>query len=190
MRTSQRSGKWQRASAMLRCPICRRTDWCSASCDGAVAICMRETIEAVARTGNGGYLHRLRLTATPPRGASIVRHIPLHMPELELVARQAYGCGAAPLRKLATQLGLDEGNLRRLGAGLDVRRRAWTFPMWDAHGAITGIRVRSLNGRQFAVRGKLSTGGQALDDPAVTDAAARLRACVERVVAMPTEVAR
>jgi hypothetical protein len=39
------------------CPICKKTDWCSVTEDGAMAICMRVSSEREAR--NGGYLHIL-----------------------------------------------------------------------------------------------------------------------------------
>ncbi len=37
------------------CPICEKTDWCSVSEDGAMAICMR--VPSEHETRNGGYLH-------------------------------------------------------------------------------------------------------------------------------------
>ncbi len=46
------------------CEVCGKSDWCSASIDGARAICMR--VRSDKPTRNNGYLHILRDDLTPP----------------------------------------------------------------------------------------------------------------------------
>jgi conjugative relaxase-like TrwC/TraI family protein len=46
-----------RATRRNPCPVCKKTDWCSLSDDGAMAICMRTPSDR--ETKNGGYVHVL-----------------------------------------------------------------------------------------------------------------------------------
>jgi hypothetical protein len=59
----------------------------------------------------------------------------------------------AALARLAGDLGLSVLSLTRLGVGWSVQRRAWTFPMRSAGGAVLGIRLRCPGGCRLAIRG-------------------------------------
>src|SRR5439155_12311592 len=52
-----------------------------------------------------------------------------------------------------SSLGLSATSLLRLGVGWSAPYRAWAFPMRDAGGAIRGIRLRTVAGKKFCVRG-------------------------------------
>ena len=52
-------GNWHNVSKKEPCPICRKTDWCNLSDDGAVCICHRVESDRLAPSGSG-WIHRLR----------------------------------------------------------------------------------------------------------------------------------
>ena len=54
---------------------------------------------------------------------------------------------------LATILGVSSHSLHRLGIGWSERRQAFAFPMRNAEGVLTGIRLRRLDGTKYAVPG-------------------------------------
>ena len=54
---------------------------------------------------------------------------------------------------LAQSLGVSSQALISLGCVWAPPHRAWAFPMRDGYGEITGIRLRSDDGRKWAVRG-------------------------------------
>jgi phage/plasmid primase-like uncharacterized protein len=58
------------------------------------------------------------------------------------------------LRLLAAHLGVTATSLTRLQTGWSVRDQAWSFPMRDGSSLeVVGIRLRSRDGRKFAVLG-------------------------------------
>jgi hypothetical protein len=69
----------------------------------------------------------------------------------------AADCAAAvrpeALDKLAVALGVSVESLRRLRVGWSAKHRAWAFPMSNATGMVTGIRLRLPGGKKLSVRG-------------------------------------
>lgn len=59
----------------------------------------------------------------------------------------------ARLTRLATALRITEASLRRLGVGFSPDNLAYSFPMRDGAGKITGIRFRAMDGKKWAVVG-------------------------------------
>ena len=48
---------WHNATRERPCPVCHHTDWCTASDDGAVAVCHR--VESGRPSKGGGWIHWL-----------------------------------------------------------------------------------------------------------------------------------
>jgi DNA primase len=80
-------------------------------------------------------------------------------------------------------LGVSINSLRRLGIGWSKDHKAWTFPMGDARGRVTGIRLRLPSGRKLSIKGSkeglflpddLHAGGRLLIAEGPTDTAALL----------------
>jgi hypothetical protein len=146
--------QWRRVSRANPCPVCKRPDWCVVSADGAVALCQR--VESPRRIGEAGWLHRLKNIPWRSQERRI-RRIPLtdgRSAGLERLAaefQQAIDPGR--LHQLAVSLGLSVTSLCQLGIGWSADRRAWSFPMTDAGGAVLGVRLRLPNGVKFAVKG-------------------------------------
>lgn len=161
---------WQRVNRENPCPICEHPDWCTRSADGAVACCMR--VESATRLHNGGYLHRLRdrddrerhrhgvmrALTDFARRSSKSRTPPVRIksqaPDLgALAGRCATAVSTSALATFARELGVSLSSLRRLGVGWSAAHSAWTFPMRDADGRVTGIRLRFPDGSKLSVCG-------------------------------------
>lgn len=184
--------EWQRVSKRRPCPICDKADWCvfaGPADDPTAAICAR--VESDKRAGEAGWLHRLRdddvarprtrrrlirLASEQPNGKPII--------DFAAMARDAeLATTPSALGSLAESLGLSREALTRLRVGWSARHRAWTFPMRNAAGQVTGIRLRLGNGRKLSARGgkegvflpeDLQPGRRLLIAEGPTDAAALL----------------
>lgn len=58
-------GGFRRVTPREPCPICKRTKWCQVTRDGRLAHCMGESIGAIKRAKDGGYVHVLIEEAIP-----------------------------------------------------------------------------------------------------------------------------
>jgi len=164
------------------CQICEKPDWCTISADGAAACCMR--VESERRLGNGGWLHKqgrdmlgapMRAQGAPPKpqrylGADVVG---------DRWARWAGTTTDGQVAELATALGVSAESLRAVGACWAWPHEAWGFPMFDGDEEFAGMRLRSIEGDKWALRG--SRQGLFLPD---------MKACDEAlVVEGPTDTA-
>ena len=148
-------GKWQylRVTREHKCPVCGKPDWCLLSTDGTRAICQRVHDGGVRAYANAGTLHILSddYQARPP----------VRMPKQQTFSpprdwyalqRQAEaGLDPTAAKLLGQALGVSVESLIRFGlgrVGVD-----WSFPMFNARGQITGMRLRTPAGRKFAVKG-------------------------------------
>ncbi len=147
---------WRRVSKRHPCPVCTKPDWCTVSCDGAVALCQR--VESSKRVGDAGWLHRLQAAPWRParRRVRTVRLNGSNAVQRDL-ARQAASCAASVdpsrLAQLGHDLGLSVVSLNRLQIGWSSQHRAWSFPMTSPTGHVLGIRLRRPDGVKFAVKG-------------------------------------
>jgi hypothetical protein len=154
------------------CVVCGHRGWCTRTADGAVVNCMR--VNSDRPTKNGGWLHRLGETVA---GAEVTRKAErpgLSRAELTRLA-ESYRTSVNPerLTRFADSMGLTVESLRRLRTGWAHDRAAWTFPMQNATGAVTGIRLRLEDGRKLSVTG----GREGLFVPDALDPAGPLLMC-------------
>ncbi len=143
--------KWHRVTRKNPCPVCRKPDWCGYTEDGRFAICMRVPSEKITR--NGGYLHRLTSDPLPPMP---VRSKPAPIPSPNV--RECWNhlkrtLDSEALDGLAERLGVSVAALMDLRVAWAELHGAWAFPMRDGDGKVVGIRLRSEDGRKWAVRG-------------------------------------
>lgn len=148
---------FSRVSRSRPCPVCERCDWCLTSKDSesdpAKVICAR--IESRHRFGAAGWLHVLRDDGKRWNGIQrrpVRPHYPAPNSALADQTEQfRANLAQRPLDPLAKDLGLSVESLRRLGIGWNGW--AWSFPMMDASGRVTGIHLRRGDGQKRSVTG-------------------------------------
>ena len=134
---------WLRVTRRHLCRICGKSDWCTFSTDGRVAICMRE--ESNRPTKNGGWLHHLTGDEwTPPSWRKITRKtpstqldcVPIHERCLETIRPRL-------LRWLSNNLCVSIEALERFEVGYHTDKKVYSMPMRRADGSICGIKYPS-----------------------------------------------
>lgn len=132
--------------------VCGRSDWCLVSDKGTAFLCMRSQSERPHKMKDGsiGYIHFI--------GDSVpVQHLREEPRRKEF--SDAYYRSLVTETKpawqdaLARELGVTSTSIAMLGAAWSPAKNAWAFPMRDGYGNIIGIRMRSDNGRKWAISG-------------------------------------
>jgi hypothetical protein len=136
------------------CPVCGKPDWCGTSEDGGVAVCMR--VRSATEAKNGGWVHIVHGRVLPVRRATGPPPVRVRMfdaAKYHAAIRRAWD--GVLLDGTALSLGVDADALDRLAPGYDACNRAVGFPMRDADGDVTGIRLRAHDGRKWSVSGSV-----------------------------------
>lgn len=145
---------WPHVTKKNPCPICAKTDWCTIG-ERAV-LCQRVQSDRPAK--RGGWYHLLDFkmgTAVPklkPRPAP-----PLLTGIRRMIERWADETSVGAFEDHAVELGVSPESLASLNMVYASEHQAWAFPMCDGYGEMIGVRLRSTDGRKWAVRG--SRGG-------------------------------
>ncbi len=150
-----RTEEWTRVTRNRPCPVCEKPDWClyKGPPDSPTAVICPRT-ESEDRCGDAGWLHRLRDDDWDYRRTRTIRAPPSAENDFgELARRFDEQMSHSAMSELAETLGLTEESLCRLKVGWSAEYKAWTFPMSDAIGDVTGIRLRLRNGRKLSVKG-------------------------------------
>lgn len=138
--------KWFRVTRTNPCRVCTKPDWCGYTEDGA-ACCMR--IESARPMRNGGWLHVSGATPRPVKAAPVV-----FTPTIDAVAiMRSYDHDPYRVAILARSIGVTVASLLALGCAWAEPHHAWAFPMCNSSGKPVGIRLRTDEGRKFAVKG-------------------------------------
>lgn len=162
----------QRTTKERPCPACGHTGWCFFTVDNTAVWCGRiATYNGKQGTPHkSGWVHKLTADAAPvtPRlRPKPRRRRPPFAKFLPHWQRAAY---TGPVAALAKQLGVSPESLRRIGIGWVsaeqlkelhtecLGRGCWTFPMRDATGEVTGIRLRTLGGFKYSIDGSDGSG--------------------------------
>ena len=142
------SNIWPRVTRQNPCGICKKTDWCQIGDRGWR--CYR--VQSPHSFATGGWFHAFSGSGTgtcPPKPKPVSAPPVLNAAKLirEWDGGQ-YVCDCA-----ADELGVAAWSLRSLDIRAATQHRAYAFPMRDGYGEIIGIRLRSNDGRKWAVRG-------------------------------------
>lgn len=143
--------EWTRVTREDRCPICQKDSWCTYNSD--VVICMRVQggREKVFKDGSIGWVYRSGGTKAAPVN-------PPHRSKPEVAINSKAIMASLPnnlefLNPFAKLLGVDSSALAALGCRWSPSHKAYAFPMFDGYGNTVGIRLRSHDGRKWAVKG-------------------------------------
>lgn len=147
------------------CPICQHDHWCMFQIDESAVICGRTDMGYDKDLGDAGFLFRLK--RDQPGGRFNLP--PMDWLEQRRAAKEAEQPGRNPaelaalskeyeealpldaLNMLARTLGVSGASLMLLGAGW--AKKAFSFPMRRPDMTIVGIRLRTNEGKKYAVRG-------------------------------------
>lgn len=156
MVVNEQAGEWTRVTRAEPCGICEKPDWC---CRGEKGWnCMR--VESAKVCKNGGWFHPFDSAKPPP---------PLKNPMKQ--PKPVIDCGGIMkewwnettgdrLGMMGRELGVSARALGWIRAAWAGERDAMAFPMYD--GACyngdepCGIRLRTMDGKKFAVTGSKS----------------------------------
>lgn len=155
MEKARMKSAWVRVSRKSPCPICEKTDWCGVSEDGAVVHCQRVESDKPAKGDMGGWIHRLK-DAPKDRRPYVKPIKPTAPPSFDAERVMANLRAKTTPEQLATHaaaLGVSAESLDALGAAWSPANQAWAFPMRNADGRATGIRLRNEAGEKWAVKG-------------------------------------
>lgn len=150
------SAEWKNVTKSHPCGICLKTDWCSYTVDGVMAMCRR--VQSDRPTPSGAWLHVLSET---PRELPPLRTLP-PAPASLLFSAQIYfdrmSHDPVMLDGLAVELGVSPYALFSLGPRYGLHARgdtaewSWAWPMRDGGGKMTGIRLRKSDGAKWSVK--------------------------------------
>ena len=144
---------WQTVSKVHPCPICQKGDWCRVSTETGAVNCMR--VASGKAVNNGGWMHN-GPEGPPPtlhrrEPAAVGRY---EAPDFDAVLwwqTVRYVVKWERMESWAGRLGLPIGALDVMGAC--VLGEMLTFPMYDGHGRVCGIRTRYEDGSKCCVKG-------------------------------------
>lgn len=143
------SNDWKRVTRLEPCKICQHGDWC---CVGkSFALCCRVESAKPAKNGNG-WLH-------PLDAAPVNLPPPEKKPEppkincTRIMAEWRENTLREWVHEFAFNLGVESVALFSLGVAWAANRKAWAFPMFDGYREPIGIRLRTADGKKFAVTG-------------------------------------
>src|SRR6516162_4322057 len=139
---------WRRVTKEHPCPRCGKPDWCVIS--KTTVLCMRVQSNRPSKGEAGGWLHpldtdRVELPPKEPKKPTI--------DAAQIISDWAERTKAEWVQAFAKQLGVSYTALACLGCCWSPGHRAWAFPMKDGHERTVGIRLRSVDGKKWAVPG-------------------------------------
>jgi 5S rRNA maturation endonuclease (ribonuclease M5) len=125
------------------------------SSNGSVAICPRTETGATKYLDGSGYLHVIDKSAPiPAKRDEAGEELPEHNLVLSSIASKMLdACTDDRADALGNSLGVSRLSLRLLRVGWSNTSDAFSFPMWRAGHRIIGIRLRSMSGKKWAIKG-------------------------------------
>lgn len=144
---------WPTVSKEKPCPICQKPDWCAL---GSRAVkCMR--VDSPTPSNDGGWYHFYESLAkgfkAPPPRSSVTPPPVSTIPFGKFMRIYDEQTTQKMLETFANNLGVATDSLQSLGAAWSRDHSAWAFPMRDAYGETTGVRLRALNGSKWSITG-------------------------------------
>jgi len=142
------SNDWKKVTKTAPCIVCKKPDWCAVGLK--FANCMR--IESSTLCRNGGWLHALD-SAPVKLPLREKKPEPMTINCTRIMAQWRDNTLREWVHDLAFDLSVEPSALYSLGVAWAADRKAWAFPMYDGYGNTIGIRLRTGDGKKFAVTG-------------------------------------
>jgi len=144
--------EWDRTSAQKPCPICGKTDWCLVAKDKSAVICPRKEEGSKKYIDGSGYLHVLIPGKYEKKNPEWKSELPEHNTVMGMLAKK-YIAAFDDKSKAVGDLGVSADSLAKLFAGWSSANNGVTFPMFRHRRRVIGIRIRTVTGKKFAVKG-------------------------------------
>jgi hypothetical protein len=145
--------RWLRVTKKSPCRVCGKPDFCTYAPEADLVLCMRVESDKPSRNSLGGWLHSTNI-ARPVYVAPVVKQPAPNVDFERDWQRWRKETDHFHLDGFAMSLGVSTESLESLGCAWTGR--AWAFPMRDAENRITGMRLRTPDGKKFAVTGSKS----------------------------------
>lgn len=163
--------KKQRVSSQAPCPVCGKGDWCFFSGDGTGIVCARVSDGATKRAGEAGWFHPI---ADATRRAVPRQAEPASFKDFERVWQSLQrNTPGGFIQDAAQSLRVGVRALECIGCAAYGTHGTAAFPMMNAARIIIGVRLRSSDGRKWAIRGSR----QGLFIPSIESIDERLVVC-------------
>ena len=145
---------WDRASARNKCPICGKGDWCLLAKDKSAVICPRVEEKSAKYIDGSGYLHILKPGEYKKQNPEWKSELPEHNSVIASLAKKHIAAISDDnLRALSESLSVSRESLARMFVGWSGTHNGATFPMFRHKRRVIGIRIRTMTGKKFAVKG-------------------------------------
>lgn len=146
---------WKRVTKKDKCPVCGHDSWCIYTTDAVICMRVESKFPKTFKTGEKGWLHKERCSQpnlTTTKCATTVAQDSIDC--RALISKWDQNTRNRELvYTLARVLGVSPGSLNALECIFAEDHEAWAFPMKDGYENMVGIRLRSLGGDKWAVRG-------------------------------------
>lgn len=151
--------RWLRVSKEEPCRICEHLDWCSFTLDPTAGSCCMRSTEGGTLMKNGGFFYQFAADKPLPPQPRPAKEKP-PAPDFGEMMRKWARTISPMFSDQCAKMGVSDKAMQWLGATWAEDRKAMAFPMYDAtcHNGSkpTGIRLRTPDGKKFAVTGSTS----------------------------------
>lgn len=146
------SQEWVKASRGTPCPICNKNDWCLIAKDKSAVICPRKEAGSKKYIEGSGYLHVLIPGQYQKKNPDYKSELPEHNSVMAMLAKK-FLKSFDDKSQAVRDIGVSVTSLKRLFAGWSSANNGLTFPMFRYKRRLIGIRIRTVTGKKFAIRG-------------------------------------
>mgnify|MGYP003626568585 CR=1 FL=1 len=145
---------WIRVSRARNCPICTKAQWCLVAKDSSAVICPRVEQGSKKYIEGSGYLHILKEGTYKKANPDWKQELPEHNTVLAQLAKKQIAARTDDnLETISQDLGVSTASLVRMFVGWSGTHNGATFPMFRHRRRLIGIRIRTMTGKKFAIKG-------------------------------------
>jgi 5S rRNA maturation endonuclease (ribonuclease M5) len=122
--------------------------------DKSAVICPRTEDKSAKYIDGSGYLHILKPGEYKRQNPEWKKELPEHNSVIAALAKKHISAiSGENMKALVADLGITEQSLKRMFVGWAGAHNGATFPMFRHRRRVIGIRIRTMTGKKFAVKG-------------------------------------